>query len=119
MDEKPSRSARNGLPADLIEGLADLDESQLRDISAYVQDLIHHDQSTVRNLLDEADDEHVVRVEDRNGYTEVVKTQECSEGCEDCPHGPFVYHVTREIHPDGSEHLHWSFIGRASENAES
>lgn len=115
MDGEGSGTERSELHDGLVELLSDLDEEQLREVSAYVRNLLHHDHSSVRELLDE-DDEHIVSVEDKDGYTEVVKTQDCSDGCEDCPHGPFVYHVTREVRPDGSEHLHWSFIGRLYEN---
>jgi hypothetical protein len=40
-----------------------------------------------------------------------VKQVYCPDGCEDCPHGPYLYHVTEEPLPDGDTRTHWSFIG--------
>lgn len=53
----------------------------------------------------------MLSVEEGPEYTEVVKREPCGENCPDCPHGPYLYHVYEEPLPDGSDSLHWVFLG--------
>ncbi|TKX83352.1 hypothetical protein EXE43_24715, partial [Halorubrum sp. SS5] len=61
------------------------------------------------------DNEDILRVTEHEGHTEVVKQFRCADGCDDCPHGPYLYHVTEEPQPDGSHEVHWSFMRRMRE----
>ncbi|WP_042662650.1 hypothetical protein [Haloferax sp. ATB1] len=56
-------------------------------------------------------DEVLTKVVPHAGYLEVHKRTPCAEGCTSCPHGPAVYHVRWERHPDGGNRLHWILIG--------
>lgn len=58
--------------------------------------------------------EDVLKVNERETHTEVVKTVPCGEDCPDCPHGPYLYHVTEENRPEGGSHTHWRFIGEVA-----
>ncbi|WP_166035512.1 hypothetical protein [Halorussus pelagicus] len=48
-----------------------------------------------------------------DGYTEVVKEQPCAEGCENCPHGPYLYRVRVRppVEPDAEPTLRWDLMG--------
>jgi len=50
-------------------------------------------------------------VTEHDGYTEVVKHSHPGEEGSDGDRGPYLYHVTQERHPDGTEKPHWTFIG--------
>ncbi|WP_254543806.1 hypothetical protein [Halomarina pelagica] len=98
------------LPTPVVDALSDLDEHDLRRAILYAQALLRerHDGSTD---LEAAPGEEIVRVVEREGFTEVHKLQPCASGCDDCPHGPYVYHVVTERRPDGTEHNHWTLVG--------
>lgn len=55
--------------------------------------------------------EEIVRIGERPGYTMVVKRQPCAEGCRNCPHGPYLYHVREEPRPEGGQKLQWTDLG--------
>lgn len=101
-----------GVPEDLSERLSELDESQLRNVASYVRSLLPPPPD-VTDLLEERQGEKIHRVTPESGYTAVVKSQQCPEGCADCPHGPYLYHVRAESSSpeDEGPTLHWEFIG--------
>lgn len=102
------------LPDDLGNRLSHLTESELRAVISYSRTLLP-EPPTVEDLLEERRGEEILDVEERDGYTKVIKKQPCACGCDDCPHGPYLYHVRVEPAPDEEESpsLHWGFIGRA------
>ena len=100
-----------GLSPTLVDALTDSDPEALRRAIAHAQELLHSHEGT-ELPVDAAADDDILRVTERDGYTEVVKQYSCAEGCADCPHGPYLYHVTEETLPDGTRETHWSFIGR-------
>ncbi|UPW00374.1 hypothetical protein M0R88_17945 [Halorussus gelatinilyticus] len=108
-------SSSGDLPADLVDRLAELDESELRAVLSYGRSLLP-EPPTVEDLLEECGEE-LLDVEAKEGYTAVVKEQPCATGCDDCPHGPYLYHVRVEKHPEQGERpsLHWKFIGPVHE----
>lgn len=108
----PSPSSSPDLPTDLAERITRLSESELRTLISYAKSLLPQP-PTVEELLEERPDEEILDVEDENGYTKVVKMQPCAYGCEECPHGPYLYHVRVERYPEDEvdPSLHWEFIG--------
>lgn len=100
-----------GVPSDLADDLADLSDGQLRLVAEYIQDLLDSDQPVSARIEAQADEE-LVRVTEHDTYTAVVKRQNCDRNCDDCPHGPYLYHVTETRGPDGETELQWSYIGR-------
>ena len=99
------------LPADVAETLRDLDGHDLRETIVYAQELLrarHEPLPSVEPLTNE----EIVRVEERDGYLEVHKRQKGGDGDGG---GLYVYHVTKERHPDDTVHYHWSLIGRETE----
>ncbi|NHN61367.1 MULTISPECIES: hypothetical protein [Halorussus] len=109
---RSSGSSPNDLPDDLVERVSQLDESEIRALVSYARSQLPQP-PTVEDLLEERPGEEILDVEDDGAYTRVVKMQRCADGCEDCPHGPYLYHVRVEPHPgeDRSPSLHWEFLG--------
>lgn len=103
------------LPPELIERVDELSQAQLRELAEYAGRQISEDHESTIEQIEARDGEEIVRKVDRQGYVEVVKTQECSEGCPDCPHGPYLYHVSPEPQIDGENDVHWEYIGRVRE----
>ena len=107
--------ASGTLSAELVDELEALDESELRAVIDYSQERLRAYHADVTASIEPREGEEIVRIEDQGRYTQVVKRQPCAEGCPDCPHGPFLYHVRQERQLDGSTSLHWVYLGRARE----
>lgn len=104
-----------GLPDDIVARLTELSPEQLRKTIVHAQELLRS-RDEVDPPVEGVPDEDILRMEERDGYTEVVKQLYCPEGCSDCPHGPYLYHITEEPRPEGGTHTHWTFIGKVSED---
>lgn len=111
-DDRPDVPAASAgdLPDDLRARLEELDDSELRAVRSYARALLP-EPPTVPDLLEERPGEEILEVEELDEYARVVKTQPCVEGCDECPHGPFLYHVRVEDRPDDDPSLHWVFVG--------
>ncbi|GAA0242053.1 hypothetical protein ACFFQF_26895 [Haladaptatus pallidirubidus] len=98
-------------PADIASALQQLSVHDLRETIVYAQELLqfYHEPT---DQIEPAPGEEVVELTEHLGYTEVIKREPCGDNCVECPHGPYVYHVTREKHPNGESKLHWNLIGR-------
>lgn len=107
----------DGLPDAVATELADLSSEELRNAIVHAQELLRS-RNERSSPVEPGAGEDVLRVTDREGYTEVVKRVTCADGCDKCPHGPYLYHVTEESRPDGRTHDHWSFIGPVAADAE-
>jgi hypothetical protein len=103
-----------GLPEHVSDALADLDGHELRKAIVHAQELLRAAEET-ELPIEPGPGEDILRTTEHDEYTEVVKTVTCAEGCEDCPHGPYLYHVTEEPRPEGGEHTHWKFMGDVHE----
>lgn len=101
------------LPEDVAAVLRGLGGHDLREAIVYTRELLDARHGHPPEIAPQHGEE-IVRVTEHEGYTEVVKRQPCEAGCDDCPHGPYLYHVTREPHGDGSSHQHWTFVGRVT-----
>ena len=100
------------MPDQLIADLADLTPDELRKTIIHAQEpLQSHEETEYPIDLEPGDD--ILRVIEYGGYTEVVKQVYCHDGCDNRPHGPFLYHVTEEPQLEGGTRTHWSFIREA------
>ncbi|MGQ3330278.1 hypothetical protein [Halorubrum sp. FL23] len=99
-----------GLPPKVVSALTECTPEELRKAIVHAQELLHHHGEAELPVSAEVNDD-ILRVTEHEGYTEVVKEFYCADGCDDCPHGPYLYHVTEEPHPDGGRKVHWSFMG--------
>lgn len=98
------------IPANVANVIAAADDSTLGAIVDFARAEIAERR---RDLLEiePRPGEELVEVSDEPGYTSVVLRQPCADECDDCPHGPYLYHVRPERHPDGEASLHWVFLG--------
>jgi hypothetical protein len=103
-----------GLPDEIVADLQQLTDEELRKTITHAQELLqsHGERSSG---IEPAPNEDIIRATEHDGYTEVVKMIPCGEKCDDCPHGPYLYHVTEESRPEGGTKTHWSFIGKVDE----
>jgi len=113
-DSSRTSEPPEGLSDRVVADLEGLSPKDLRKAIVFARELLQSHEATDFPTDLEADDD-VLRVTEHEGYTAVVKQHFCEEGCDDCPHGPYLYHVTEEPQPDGSSKVHWSFIGTVRE----
>ncbi|ELZ28029.1 hypothetical protein C474_16049 [Halogeometricum pallidum JCM 14848] len=111
MTDDASDGTEYRLPPSLRDRIDELGLQELREVVHYAQDRIRTRHRPVSEQIEAAPGEEVLSVEEGPEYTEVVKREPCGENCPDCPHGPYLYHVYEETLPDGSDSLHWVFLG--------
>lgn len=112
MTDEPKARGEWSLPEDLVAELEGLQLHELREVVHYAQGRIRELQAPVSDQIEAAPGEEIHSTEERPEYTEVIKSEPCGDGCSNCPHGPYLYHVYEEVKPDGSASLHWVFLGR-------
>ena len=112
-DTPRTREPPEGLSDAVVAELEDLSPNELRNAIVFARELLQSHEATEFPIDPEPGDD-ILRVTEHEGYTEVVKQHYCGEGCDDCPHGPYLYHVTDETLPDGTHESHWTFIGRVN-----
>lgn len=108
-----SPSPPEGLPESVVGELTELNPGNLRRAIVHAQELLQW-RSENPTEIDVHRGEDVLRVNEHDAYTEVVKRVPCGEDCSDCPHGPYLYHVSEEARPEGGSHTHWRFIGEVT-----
>jgi hypothetical protein len=112
MSDSPDGPAPpDGLPDRLVSELHRLSASDLRKTIIHAQELLQA-QKEPGSAIEPQAGEDIIEITEQDGYTEVIKRVPCGEDCEECPHGPYIYHVIEEARPDGENRLHWQFIGR-------
>lgn len=100
-----------GLPDDLVEKLQELNDEELRKTIVHAQELLMNGDERAPKIEPQPG-EDIIRIDEYGGYTEVVKRVPCWEDCEECPHGPYLYHVREETLPNGERKLKWKFLGQ-------
>ncbi|EMA22965.1 hypothetical protein C442_08056 [Haloarcula amylolytica JCM 13557] len=99
-----------GVPDRVATDLPELTPEELRNTIIYAQELLQfHDETA--SPIEPGPNEDIIRATERDGYTEVVKLASCAQGCDDCPHGPYLYHVKQESRPEGGTKARWMFLG--------
>jgi hypothetical protein len=114
-DEDEAPTPAGDIPSTLVESIDQLDEQELRAVVEYAQERYQFVHSALPERIEDESSGDIIQIEERDGYTEVVKWQECPTGCNECPHGPYLYHVSEEQLPNGETELHWSFLGTVDE----
>ena len=110
-DSSNAPTPPEGLPDRLAAELPELTPEELRTTIIHAQELLQFHEETGPPIEPEPG-EDILRVTEHDGYTEVVKQYSCAEGCDDCPHGPYLYHVREETRPEGGTKFHWTFMGK-------
>ena len=113
--EAEEPGAPSVLRADAVALIDNLGEAELRAVIEYARERLQFVHPNVSEQIEAREGEEIVCVEDRGSYTEVVKRRPCVDGCDECPHEPILYHVTKERQPDGTTSLHWGYLGRVHE----
>jgi hypothetical protein len=99
-----------GVPDRVATELPQLTPEELRNTVIYAQELLQfHDETA--SPIEPGPTEDIIRATERDGYIEVVKLASCAQGCADCPHGPYLYHVKEESRPEGGTKARWMFLG--------
>jgi hypothetical protein len=110
-DSSEGPTPPEGVSTEIVDALSGASVHELRLAIIYAQERLQR-AGADRSPIEARPGEDILRVTEREGYTEVVKRVPCGEDCADCPHGPYLYHVTQEPHPGDRDHVHWNFIGR-------
>lgn len=100
-----------GLSDDLVTELQASNADELRKTIVHAQELLNEEHEH-GPLIEPGPGEDIIDITERTGYTEVVKRVPCGEDCSECPHGPYLYHVSEEPLPSGDTNLHWVFLGQ-------
>jgi hypothetical protein len=112
-DDSEGVTPPEGLPDRIVDDLRDLSTKQLRTTIIHAQELLQA-QGEHSSPVEPGPGENIIRTTEHEGYTEVVKEVTCADNCEDCPHGPYLYHVREEPSLEGGTKTHWTFIGEVN-----
>ena len=99
------------LPSSIATTLSKLDDESLRAVLDYGQALLNS-RIDPASKIEAGPNEEIVSIEDHGTHTTVIKRQDCTDGCDECPHGPYLYHVQSERYVTGEKDLHWAYIGK-------
>lgn len=110
-----SKDKRNSIPDEVANAVAQADDEMLRDIVDFVQAEFTHRRRGLREIEPKPGEE-LVEVSEEPGYTRVVLHQPCAQGCTDCPHGPYLYHLRAERQPGREPSFHWVYIGQVHDD---
>ena len=97
-----------GIPDHLVVELTELTPEELRNTIVHAQELLRFQEET-SSPIEPGPGEDIIRTTEHKEHTEIVKQYLCAEGCGDCPHGPYLYHVREEARPKGEQ----TFIGHS------
>lgn len=100
------------LPPPVATGLSQLDDESVRAVLDYGQALLNARLDPSARIK-ASPNEEIVSIEDHGTHTTVIKRQDCTDGCDECPHGLYLYHVRSESDIPGDQGLHWAYTGEA------
>ena len=106
----------DALPATVVEMIGQLDDAELQALIDYAQEWYEYAHLSLSDQIEAASGEEIIRIEEYPEYTLVVKRQPCGMDCDDCPHGPFLYHVQEEPRLEGEPKLRWRYLGEVTED---
>jgi len=107
--EQPQPPER--LPKYLAEGVPKQDDSTLRELEEWIDELIEYRADISADEIEVAEEERLEAVDDTGETTTVIKKVPCGkESCSTCPHGPYRY----EVYRDGGS-LVWDYKGAVNE----
>lgn len=103
------------IPTEVLQILEESDDSQLREIIHYAQQLLR-DHPSLTEAVEAREGEDLVRINDHGAYTTVIveRPDETGEA-----RGPFSYRVKWEPNSDGDGGSYkWHYLGRVVGEAE-
>lgn len=99
------------LPDGLLERLDSLDVIQLRAVLEHVERRIEPQHSPLEREIREDATGKIVAIEDQGAYALVRKHPTAPDERGVNTDVVSLYHVSRESYPDGTEGLHWAYLG--------
>lgn len=106
--------APEGLPQYLAEGVPKQDDTDLRALQDWIDDLLEYRQDIAAEDIDAGKSELIEAVEESSGGTVVIKKVSCGKDNCKCQsgalHGPYKYIVRRQ-----GDSLDWEYKGPVSE----
>jgi hypothetical protein len=103
-----------GLPQYLAEGVPKQDDTDLRALQDWIDDLLEYRQDVAAEDIDAGEGESIEVVEESSGGTVVIKKVSCGKDNCKCQsgelHGPYKYIVCRQ-----GDSLDWEYKGPVSE----
>lgn len=117
-DPPPDQDGPDDLSEALIQRINGLRASELQTLRSYIDERIESLQPPIEEEVRATAAGEVIAVDDHEGYV-LARIHPLN------PDGPGVntektelYHVSREQHPDGTDSLHWSYIGDVQQEGE-
>ena len=99
------------LPKYIAEGVPKQDDTTLRELQSWIDELIEYRNEISPEEIEVSDDESLEEVDASGETTTVIKKVSCGkDGCSTCPHGPYRY----EVHREGGS-LVWDYEGAVDE----
>lgn len=93
--KKPSPP--DSLPKYIIEGVPKQDNESLRDLQAWIDDIVDYRNDISAEDIEADEGEKIEEVDDSGTKTKVIKKVPCGkDACSTCPHGPYLYFCWRE-----------------------
>jgi hypothetical protein len=104
----------DSLPQYLAEGVPKQDDTDLRALKDWIDDLLEYRQDIGAEDIDVSEDESIEAVEESHEGTVVIKKVSCGKDNCKCQsgelHGPYKYIVNRQ-----GDSLNWEYKGAVSE----
>ena len=99
------------LPDGLLERIDSLDVPQLRAVLEHVEERLESQRTPLEQEIREAATGEIVGIEDHGAYALVRKHLLAPDEPGVNTDVVSLYHVSRETYPDGTESLHWAYLG--------
>lgn len=115
MGEEPT--APESIPQYVRDGIDRQGRDVLEEIVRYCESRLEYLAVEESGELEERElaesDEQLVEVDEASDGTRVIKRVPCGKNCDGCPHGPYLYLVTRD-----GDSVNWDYRGRYYEDSE-
>lgn len=99
------------LPDALIREIDSLDLPELKSALSYIERRIDALRTPIEEEVEAAAVGDILEIEDHGAYALVRKHPPGPDGSGVNTNRVSLYHVRREPHPDGTESLHWVYLG--------
>lgn len=117
-DVNETSTPPDNLSKTLIEQIDTLELSDLRALQSYIDQRIESLRTPFESEIETNAAGEVLAIEDHGGYALVRKHPPDPNGEGVNTEITSLYHVRREPHPDGTESLHWAYLGNVQDTAE-
>lgn len=110
-DSNEDPKAPNTVPDGLIQHIDSMALPELKSVRSYVERRIEALRTPIEEVIEATAAGEVLKVEDHGAYAFVRKHPSNPEGPDVNTDQVSLYHVRREHRMDGTESLHWVYLG--------